>query len=57
MKRVSNIHGEGTPPAKSIISIIKTSDEGIHRREYKDTIEKSKRVAEEFAGFVIIIDE
>ncbi|MBX4268568.1 phosphoenolpyruvate synthase [Clostridium estertheticum] len=36
------------PLAKSILAIIKTSQEGIHRKEYKDTIEKAKKAAEEF---------
>lgn len=36
------------PLAKSILATIKTSEEGIHRKEYKDTIEKAKKAAEEF---------
>jgi len=36
------------PLAKSIIAIIKTSVEGIHRKEYMDTIKKAEKAAEEF---------
>ncbi|MDF2840953.1 MAG: phosphoenolpyruvate synthase/pyruvate phosphate dikinase, partial [Clostridia bacterium] len=35
------------PLAKSVMAIVSTSDEGIHRKEYKDTIEKAKQAAEE----------
>ncbi len=35
------------PLAKSIIAIVKTSEEGIHRKEYKETIRKAKEAAEE----------
>lgn len=36
------------PLAKAIIAIVKTSEEGIHRKEYKETIGKAKEAAEEF---------
>src|SRR5665648_57303 len=36
------------PLAKSILAIVKTSEEGIHRKEYKVTIEKAKKAVEEF---------
>ena len=36
------------PLAKSILATIKTSEEGIHRKEYKDTIEKAKKATKEF---------
>jgi pyruvate,water dikinase len=36
------------PLAKSILATIKTSEEGIHRKEYRDTIEKARKAAEEF---------
>lgn len=36
------------PLAKSILAIVKTSEEGIHRKEYKETKEKAKKAAEEF---------
>jgi pyruvate,water dikinase len=34
------------PLAKSIMAIVNTSDEGIHRKDYKDTIEKAKQASE-----------
>jgi len=36
------------PLAKSIMSIVKTSEAGIHRKEYQETIEKAKKAAEVF---------
>lgn len=36
------------PLAKSIMSIVKTSEAGIHRKEYQETIEKAKEAAEVF---------
>lgn len=35
------------PLVKSILSIMNTSKEGVHREEYRDTIEKAKIAAEE----------
>ncbi len=35
------------PLAKSILAIIKTSEEGAHRKEYKETIARAKQAAEE----------
>ena len=35
------------PLAKSIMAIVNTSEEGIHRKEYKETIERAKEAAEE----------
>ncbi|HEY8804275.1 MAG TPA: phosphoenolpyruvate synthase [Clostridium sp.] len=35
------------PLAKSILATIKTSEEGIHRKEYNVTIEKAKKAAED----------
>ncbi|HEX3043718.1 MAG TPA: phosphoenolpyruvate synthase, partial [Bacillota bacterium] len=36
------------PLAKSIMAIVKTSAEGAHRKEYRETIERAKQAAEEF---------
>jgi rifampicin phosphotransferase len=36
------------PLAKAIMAIAKTSDEGIHRKEYKETIEEAKKAAKDF---------
>jgi len=36
------------PLAKAILSIVNTSEEGIHRKEYKETMERAKRAAEGF---------
>lgn len=36
------------PLAKSILATIRTSEEGIHRKEYKNTIKKAEEAAEEF---------
>jgi pyruvate,water dikinase len=36
------------PLAKAIMSIVNTSEEGIHRKEYKETIERAKRASSEF---------
>lgn len=36
------------PLAKSIIAIVNTSEDGIHRKEYKETIERAKQASEEF---------
>lgn len=33
--------------ARSIMAIVETSEEGAHRREYRETIEKAKQAAEE----------
>ena len=35
------------PLAKSIMAIVNTSEEGIHRKEYKETIERAKQAGEE----------
>jgi len=35
------------PLAKSIIAIVNTSEEGIHRKDYKETIERAKQAAKE----------
>lgn len=35
------------PLAKSIMAIVNTSEEGIHRKEYKETIERAKEAGEE----------
>lgn len=37
------------PLVKSILAIIKTSEEGAHRKEYNETIERAKIAAEELA--------
>jgi rifampicin phosphotransferase len=34
------------PVAKSILAIVKTSEEGAHRKEYKETIKKAEKAAE-----------
>jgi len=36
------------PLVKSILATIRTSTEGVHRREYNATIERAKKAAEEF---------
>jgi pyruvate,water dikinase len=36
------------PLAKSIMAIVKTSTEGAHRKEFKDTVERAKKASEEF---------
>lgn len=35
------------PLAKAIMAIVNTSEEGIHRKEYKETIEKAKKASAE----------
>ncbi|GFZ33168.1 phosphoenolpyruvate synthase [Clostridium zeae] len=35
------------PLAKAIMSIVNTSEEGIHRKEYKETIERAKKASAE----------
>jgi len=40
------------PLVKSILAIIKTSEEGAHRKEYKKTIQTAKKAAEEFVKAV-----
>ncbi|MFL0267426.1 phosphoenolpyruvate synthase [Candidatus Clostridium radicumherbarum] len=36
------------PLAKAIMAIVNTSEEGIHRKEYKETIERAKQASSEF---------
>ncbi|MEG0772167.1 phosphoenolpyruvate synthase [Clostridium sp.] len=36
------------PLVKAIMATVKTSEEGIHRKDYKDTIETAKKAAQEF---------
>jgi rifampicin phosphotransferase len=36
------------PLAKAIMAIVNTSQEGIHRKEYKETIERAKEASSEF---------
>ena len=35
------------PLVKSILAIIRTSEEGVHRKEYRDILEKAKKAADE----------
>ena len=35
------------PLARSIIAIVKTSLEGVHRKEYRETIERAKQAADQ----------
>jgi len=36
------------PLAKSIMAIVNTSEEGIHRKDYKDTIDRAKQASDDF---------
>ena len=40
------------PLIKSILAIIKTSEEGAHRKEYTKTIQRAKKAADEFVKAV-----
>jgi len=36
------------PLVKAVLATVKTSEEGVHRKEYKETSERAKKAAEEF---------
>ena len=36
------------PLVRTILAIVRTAQEGVHRKEYKDTVEKAKIAAQEF---------
>ena len=40
------------PLAKSIMAIVNTSEEGIHRKEFKETIERAKQASEDLVNEV-----